>query len=291
MGHQQKEIQSVVQPKISEIARFFDEMSVDRNRKIQSNPIINYEQQVLSRTVLVMLSPSQGEKILDIGCGNARDLAIIAATGAQVVGVDIAEGMVSAARQELIKLGIESVLLRVGDAKQLDFADGEFDKVLCSEVIEHIPDAEKALAEIWRVLKPGVVLVLSTPNPKSWYRFDRYWIWERVLRKKWNHPFDQWRTMSDLISLVEHKGFKVGQKPVLVMYRDFSGLIFSPRHLPENGVGWCAHDRSGSVKTYPAIRLHDLHGRHQARSLNALGFSYQFARRWRGGTAFAKSGA
>ena len=105
MSNQQKQAQSVDQPNISEIARFFDEMSVERNQKIQSNPIINYEQQVRSRTVLDMLSPRQGEKILDIGCGNARDLAIIATTGAQVVGVDIAEGMVSAARQELEKLG------------------------------------------------------------------------------------------------------------------------------------------------------------------------------------------
>lgn len=226
MSYPQKEVQSVDQPKISEIARFFDEMSVERNQKIQSNPIINYEQQVRSRTVLNMLSPSQGEKILDIGCGNARDLAIIATTGAQVVGVDIAEGMVSAARQELVKLGIENVLLRVGDATQLDFADGEFDKVLCSEVIEHIPDAEKALAEIWRVLKPGGMLVLSTPNPKSWYGFDRYWIWERVLGKKWNHPFDQWRTMSDLISMVERKGFKVEKKAGACYVPGFLGTYF-----------------------------------------------------------------
>lgn len=192
----------------SDIAHFFDKMSVGRNEKIQSNPIVDYEQTVRSRTVLDLLSANRGEKILDIGCGNARDILHILKKGAQVVGVDISEGMVFEAQQELAKQGFGEVLLKVGDATRLDFSDGEFDKVLCSEVIEHIPAADKALSEMWRVLKPGGLLVLSTPNPKSWYGFERYIVWERILRKKWNHPFDQWRSMRDLTAMIEHAGFK-----------------------------------------------------------------------------------
>src|SRR3990167_128211 len=158
----------------SDITHFFNEMSVGRNETIQSNPIVDYEQHVRSKKVLDLLSANRGEKILDIGCGNARDIVQIVGTGAQVIGVDISEGMVLEAQQELAKFGLGNVLLKVGDATRLEFADDEFDKILCSEVIEHIPEAEKALREMWRVLKPGRLLVLSTPNPRSWYGFERY---------------------------------------------------------------------------------------------------------------------
>jgi len=200
------------QKETAEITQFFNEMSDGRNYKIQSNPIVNYEQSVRSKTVLKLLSAGEGERILDIGCGNARDIAMILESGARIVGIDISEGMVSEARLDLEELGFEDIDLQVGDATHLGFPNDEFDKVLCSEVIEHIPDAEKALSEIWRVLKPGGLVVLSTPNPKSWYGFDRYVIWEKILRKKWNHPFDEWRSMSELLSMLEGKGFMIKGK-------------------------------------------------------------------------------
>jgi SAM-dependent methyltransferase len=97
----------------------------------------------------------------------------------------------------------------VGDATQLRFPPRAFDKVLCSEVIEHIPDADGAIAEIHRVLKPGGRLVLSTPNSASWYGFDRYVLWTKVLRRRWDHPFDNWRNMGQLCSLLERHGFRI----------------------------------------------------------------------------------
>ncbi len=196
----------------SDIPKFFDEMSRGRNEKIQANPIVDYEQHVRALTVLNLLSPKQGEKILDVGCGNARDIACIVEQGAEVTGIDISEGMVAEARVELEKLGYNKVTLEVGDATQLHYADSEFDKVLCSEVIEHIPDADKALSEIYRVLKPNGILVLSTPNPKSWYGFDRYVIWERILRKKWPHPHDRWRSIKQLLRMTDQNGFMTVHK-------------------------------------------------------------------------------
>lgn len=197
---------------ISELTEYFDEMSAGRNEKISANPIVNYEQLVRSRTVLELLKPKNNESILDIGCGNARDIVQIIEAGAHITGVDISEGMVNEAKQELQALGVNDVALMVGDATNLEFVDNTFDKVLCSEVIEHIPDADKALSEMWRVLKPGGILVLSTPNPISWYGFDRYVVWKKILRKKWNHPCDDWRSMKELLSMTKSKGFLCDQK-------------------------------------------------------------------------------
>lgn len=196
----------------SDIASFFDEMSVGRNEKIRANPIVDYEQHVRSVTVLKLLDAHPGELILDIGCGNARDILQILSTGAKVVGVDISEGMVSSAKNALAACGIYQVMLQVGDATTLPFLDRKFDKILCSEVIEHIPDAQKALTEMWRVLKPGGSVVLSTPNPMSWYGFERYIVWQGILRRKWNHPCDQWRSVATLKRMVLSAGFSPSKK-------------------------------------------------------------------------------
>jgi ubiquinone/menaquinone biosynthesis C-methylase UbiE len=120
--------------------------------------------------------------------------------------------MITKARVELEKLGYNKVTLEVGDATQLHYTDSKFDKVLCSEVIEHIPDTDKALSEIYRVLKPNGILVLSTPNPKSWYGFDRYVIYERILRKKWPHPYDHWRSIKELLRMTDQNGFMTVRK-------------------------------------------------------------------------------
>lgn len=192
-----------------EIRRFFDDMSIGRNETIRKNPIICYEQETRAQTVLDLLAVKPGERILDVGCGNARDMSRILESGGQVVGVDISEGMVEAARQELECVGKSGMTLQVGDVTCLDFPDAYFDKVLCSEVIEHIPDASQALREIYRVLRPGGSLVLSTPNKASWYGLDRYWIWERLLGRKWTHPCDEWRNMAELLNLVGESCLKV----------------------------------------------------------------------------------
>ena len=177
-----------------------------------------------------MLSPKHGESILDIGCGNARDIAAIRDTGAEVIEVDSSPGMVNAARQKLRSIGKCSVSDEVGDTTCLAFPDASFDKVLCSEVIEHIPDALLALREVRRVLKPGGVLVLSTPNKGSWYGLDRYFIWERLLRKKWPHPCDEWRTIEELLSLVRESGLRLcSQKTVCFI----PGFIFPYFLLPK----------------------------------------------------------
>ena len=213
------------------IASFFDGMSATRNALFRANPALDYEQQVRSGAVLARLRPIAGETILDIGCGNARDMIRILEAGARIVGIDLSEGMIDQARRELQAAGHRDVRLDVGDATQMPFPDASFDKVLCSEVIEHIPDADAAVREIRRVLKPGGMLVISTPNRTSWYGFDRYILWARVLRRRWNHPFDNWRTMSELTSMLTRQGLEVSTTATVCYLPGFLATYFLPRQL------------------------------------------------------------
>ena len=203
------------------IALFFDAMSGTRNALFRSNPILEYEQQVRSGAVLERLGASRGEMILDLGCGNARDIPPMLHAGATVVGVDLSPGMIEQAKDDLAALAYHDVQLEVGDATRLRFADATFDKIVCSEVIEHIPDAGAAVREMYRVLKPRGLLVLSTPNRRSWYGFDRYVVWERLLRRRWNHPFDNWRTLEELQDLLTRHGFEVSSRQTVCFLPGF----------------------------------------------------------------------
>jgi SAM-dependent methyltransferase len=102
----------------------------------------------LGRPLFQLLQPAPGEKILDLGCGDGRLTAELAATGAEVIGCDLALEQVAAAR------GLE---LRVVAATgtRLPFAAGSFDAVLSNAALHWMRDSPAVLAETARVLRPG----------------------------------------------------------------------------------------------------------------------------------------
>ena len=112
-----------------------------------------------------------GSRILDIGCGSGRHVAAAYALDkACVVGADPNVGDLDQAKSRLRfhdqvgAHGNGSWSLAAADINRLPFADAAFDLVICSEVLEHVPDHRGAMAEIVRVLKPGCPLVVSVPR-------------------------------------------------------------------------------------------------------------------------------
>ena len=76
--------------------------------------------------------------------------------GAELYGIDLTEKAVEHTRKRLAYSGLESNL-SVGDAEKLDFSDGLFDLVYSWGVLHHSPNTQKAISEVYRVLKRGVV--------------------------------------------------------------------------------------------------------------------------------------
>ena len=102
-------------------------------------------------------SKELGEKrlrILDVGTGTGFLSLSLAEIGHEVVGIDLAEGMISSARKIADDRGLD-LDLEVGDAESLDFDDDSFDVVVSRWVLWTLPDPEKAISEWMRVLKPG----------------------------------------------------------------------------------------------------------------------------------------
>jgi ubiquinone/menaquinone biosynthesis C-methylase UbiE len=106
------------------------------------------------------------EAFLDAGCGDGRYLARLPSLGPvpeRVVGLDIADSILSTARLATEAVGLEAELVR-GNLEALPLADAAFDLVLCAQAIEHVIDPSRALGELRRVLMPGGTLLLSTDN-------------------------------------------------------------------------------------------------------------------------------
>lgn len=96
-----------------------------------------------------------GKKVLEVGVGAGTDFIQWARAGAVAHGIDLTEEAIQNVRERLEVYGLTCAELRVADAENLPFDDGNFDLVYSWGVIHHTPDMAKALQEIIRVTKPG----------------------------------------------------------------------------------------------------------------------------------------
>ncbi len=106
-----------------------------------------------------MLAPETGSRILEVGCGAGALLSFMEARGHTAVGVDILEEAV-----RLATLAAPSSTVIRCDAGELPFADGSFDRLVSHHLVEHLEDLAGALGEWRRVLRPGAVMAVCTPN-------------------------------------------------------------------------------------------------------------------------------
>ncbi len=112
-----------------------------------------------------------GDRVLDMGCGAGRHAFALYRRGADVVALDLDEaelkdvaGMFAAMRDEgEVPDGARAQAVR-GSAYALPFDDDSFDRVVAAEVLEHLPQDERAMTELFRVLKPGGLIAVTVPR-------------------------------------------------------------------------------------------------------------------------------
>ena len=121
------------------------------------------------RRLVRLAAMGPDRRALDVCCGTGDVALALAATGAEVVGVDFSEPMLSVARER--KPAEARVRFLQGDALNLPFADASFDAVTISYGLRNLADIPAGLRELWRVARPGGrVLVLDFGKPAN-----RFW--------------------------------------------------------------------------------------------------------------------
>jgi ubiquinone/menaquinone biosynthesis C-methylase UbiE len=125
----------------------------------------------------------RGKKVLDIACGIGWATVEMAGAGAHVTGIDLTPRAVELAGKHLAYRNL-SAELRVMDAQHMDFPDASFDFVHAWGCLMHMPDTQRAIAEIYRVLKPGGTTSGYMYNKRSISYWWHIWLLRGVLMGK-----------------------------------------------------------------------------------------------------------
>jgi 2-polyprenyl-6-hydroxyphenyl methylase / 3-demethylubiquinone-9 3-methyltransferase len=108
--------------------------------------------------------PLARSRVLDVGCGGGLLAEALARAGASVTGVDLAPGMIEAARLHAAESAL-AIDYRVVGAEELAAATpGAFDVITCMEMLEHVPEPAAMVATLATLLRPGGALIVSTLN-------------------------------------------------------------------------------------------------------------------------------
>ncbi len=203
-----------------------------------------------ARNIVLSLELKDGDRVLEIGCGNGYYLSLLNRMGKKIslTGIDRDKLALEDAKKFINN---DKVGLNFADATRLPFPANYFDKVVMSEVIEHVQDEQKCLKEAFRVLRPSGVMALTTCNidyPLLWDPFN--WILQHLFGTHiekgfwagiWNQHTRLYKE-DKLGNLVKKAGFDVDiSKPLTFWCLPFNHYIvnliaklFYSNKLPKN---------------------------------------------------------
>jgi len=158
------------------------------------------------------------KNILEVGCGVGSDLVMFAYCGANINAVDLSEKSVELAKSNLSLRNLVGDI-RVADVEKLPYKDNYFDFIYSWGVLHHTPNTQKAINEIYRVLKPGGEICIMLYNRRSLVSLQMY-LFFGLLR------FRPFATLNDLYSKYhESPGTKVyTPKEIEIMFSEFSNI-------------------------------------------------------------------
>ena len=175
----------------------------DRHAKLYT-PIQEKSNRSLFPIVIPLCLPylTGDSKVLELACGSGQYTRHLAGKAGSWEATDFSPRMVEEAR----KRQIPGAVFSVQDATDLPYGDGSFDLVLIANALHVMPEPEKALREIHRVLKPGGILLA----PTFIYEGKMQRLKLRIMEIGGFRPFYKW-TQRELIQVVEGKQFQILQ--------------------------------------------------------------------------------
>ena len=184
---------------------------------------------------------SKGKKVLEIGVGLGADHQRFAQAGADLHGIDLTERAVEHTRR-FIELSGQKSNLRVGDAENIDFPNQHFDIVYSWGVLHHSPDTPRAIAEVYRILKPGGIARIMIYHKWSMIGF-MLWVRYALLLGK------PWRNLSNIYAeYLESPGTKAYDiSEARLLFKDYSEVKISIQLTHGDLLDSAAGQRHGGI--------------------------------------------
>jgi ubiquinone/menaquinone biosynthesis C-methylase UbiE len=138
--------------------------------------------------------------LMDAGCGQGKSFGLLAEAfkPARIIGLDADPHSLDCSRAEAKRLGLE-VQLIASDCAAIDLPDASVDLLFCHQTFHHLVEQEQALAEFWRVLKPGGRLLFAEST--------QYYIDTWVIRWLFRHPMHVQKTAEGYLEMLRGQGF------------------------------------------------------------------------------------
>jgi ubiquinone/menaquinone biosynthesis C-methylase UbiE len=149
--------------------------------------------------------------LLDAGCGQGKSFRLLhdAFAPARLIGLDGDPHSLDCARREAGREGLAAELL-AGDCADLPLPDASVDLLFCHQTFHHLVEQERALAEFWRVLKPGGWLLFAEST--------RAYIDTWVIRWLFRHPMQVQKSAAGYLAMLREQGFAFSERNVSYPY-------------------------------------------------------------------------
>jgi ubiquinone/menaquinone biosynthesis C-methylase UbiE len=153
------------------------------------------------RQTVERLALTRGAQVLDVCCGSGASAIpaaeIVGPTG-RVIGIDLADNLLHLAQEKAQQRGLSNIEFRSGDLQQLEFSDHSFDAVICVFGLFFVPDMQAALRELWRLVRPGGNLAITTWGPNFFEPANSaFWNSVRAVRPDLYKGFNPWDRITE----------------------------------------------------------------------------------------------
>jgi len=152
--------------------------------------------------IFKMIGDIENKKILDLGCGTGRLFKGLMRKEADLYGADISQEMLNVASKKYSKVKFVKA-----SAYDLPFTDDQFDIVVCAFLIVHLNDLEKAFSEVYRVLKPNGVFILTNINQRKAPKLTLNSKEEIVIKSFYHRPEDVIKALEDVFFEIEDEDY------------------------------------------------------------------------------------
>ena len=160
---------------------------------------------LIGKRTVSNLNLQAGAKVLDVGCGTGASALPAAQTVGKygfVVGIDLASRLLERARAKALAAGLDNVEFRRADMTALEYPNGSFDAVVSVFSIFFVPDMDGLVRELWRMVRPGGKLAVTTWGPRIFEpAYSRWLIAVGRERPDLVTAFNPWDRITDVVSV------------------------------------------------------------------------------------------